>query len=116
LDPQELAAIEGKPAAGELWILVRPDYVLGAVDLATLRNFNARLDRASRGFAATPFGLRLEQAYTDGVTTLAAADLQKILSQVPPGTKQGQMSLQRSGYSDVKYLVWEHTRVAGQAV
>jgi hypothetical protein len=116
LDPEELAGTEGKPAAGELLILVRPDYVVAALDLATLRNFNARLDRVNRGFVATPFGHRVEQAYASGVTTLAAADLQKILSQVPPGNKQDQMYLQRSGYADMKYLVWEHTSVGGQAV
>ncbi len=116
LDPKDLAAIESKPAAGELMILVRPDYVVGALDLATLRNFNARLDQASRGFAATPFGRRVEQAYTGGVTILGAADLQKILSQIPLGTKQDQMPFQRSGYADMKYLVWEHKSVAGQAI
>jgi type IV pilus assembly protein PilA len=116
LDPQELATVESKPAAGELMILVRPDYVVGALDLATLRNFNTRLDRAGRGFVTTPFGHRVEEAYAGGVTTLAAADLQKILSQVPSGSKQDQMYLQRSGYADMKYLVWEHNRVEGQAI
>jgi type II secretory pathway pseudopilin PulG len=116
LDPKELAAIEGKPAAGELLILVRPDYVVGTLDLATLRNFNARLDLASRGFAATPFGRKVDQAYIGGVTILGAADLQKVLSQVPPGMKQDQMPFQRSGFADMKYLVWEHKSVAGQAV
>jgi type II secretory pathway pseudopilin PulG len=116
LDPQELATVESKPAAGELMILVRPDYVVGALDLATLRNFSSRLDRAGRGFVTTPFGHRVEEAYAGGVTTLAAADLQKILSQVPSGSKQDQMYLQRSGYADMKYLVWEHNSVEGQAI
>jgi hypothetical protein len=116
LEPQELAAMKGKPTAGELMILVRPDYVVGALDLAMLRNFNARLDRASRGFVATPFGHRIEQGYAGGVTILGAADLQKILSQVPLGTKQDQLPFQRSGFADMKYLVWEHNSVAGQAV
>jgi len=116
MNPQELEAMKGKPAAGDLLILVRPDYVVGAQDLATLRKFNARLDLASRGFVATPFGHRVEQAYTGGVTTLAAADLQKILSQVPPGTNQDKMLFQRSGFADMKYLVWEHSKLNGQAV
>ncbi len=116
LDPQELAAMESKPATGELMILVRPDYLVVAMDLATLRNFNARLDRASRGFVATPFGHRIEQGYAGGITILGAADLQKILSQVPPGTKQDQLPFQRSGFADMKYLVWEHNSVSGQAV
>jgi len=76
LDSQELAASETKPAAGDLLILVRPDFVVGALDLATLRKFNSRLDQGSRRFVATSFGHRVDQAYAGGVTMLAAADLQ----------------------------------------
>src|SRR6266403_1177903 len=116
LDPQELAGAKDGGPAEELLILVRPDYVAGALDLATLRGFNARLDRGGRGLVSTPFGQRLVQGYEGGVTILAAADLHKILSQVPPGTEQNQMTLQRSGFADLKYLVWEHKRMAGQEV
>ena len=116
LDPQELVAAETKPAAGDLLILVRPDFVVGALDLATLRKFNSRLDQASRGFVATPFGHRVDQAYAGGVTMLAAADVQKILSKVPRAPNTDQMTLQRSGFSDMKFLVWEHTRLNGQTV
>jgi type II secretory pathway pseudopilin PulG len=116
LDPQELAAAKDARPADELLVLVRPDYVVGALDLATLRSFNARLDRRTRGYVATPLGQRVAQAYEGGVTVLAAADVHKILNQVPPGTKQEQMTLQRTGFADMKYLVWEHKKVAGQEV
>jgi type II secretory pathway pseudopilin PulG len=116
LDTQQLAAAETKPASGDLLILVRPDFVVGALNLATLRKFNSRLDQASRGFVATPFGHRVEQAYAGGVTMLAAADLQKLLSKVPQAPNTDQMTLQRSGFSDMKYLVWDHTRLNGQTV
>jgi hypothetical protein len=116
LDPQELAGAKDGGPAEELLILVRPDYVVGALDLATLRGFNARLDRSGRGLVSTPFGQRVVQGYEGGVTILAAADLHKILSKVPPGTEQNQMTLQRSGFADLKYLVWEHKSVAGQEV
>jgi hypothetical protein len=53
--------------------------------------------------------------YEGGVTLLAAADLQRILKQVPPDAKQN-ANFQRSGFADVKYLVWEHKDVAGQSV
>ena len=84
LDLQELATAEDRRPAEELVVLVRPDFVVGALDLSTLRSFNARLDWNSRAFASTPFGQRVAQAYEGGTTILAAADLHKILNQVPP--------------------------------
>jgi type II secretory pathway pseudopilin PulG len=116
LGPQDLATAEDPSPVPELVVLVRPDFVVGAFDLATLRSFNARLDRDSRGFASTPFGQRVARSYEGGATTLGAADLHKILSQVPPGTTQNQMTLQRTGFADVKYLVWDRKNVGGQSV
>ena len=116
LDPQQLAAAETKPAAGDVLILVRPDFVVAALNLATLRKFNSRLDQGSRGFVATPFGRKVDQAYAGGVTMLAAADIQKILSKVAQTPNSDQMTLQRSGFSDMKFLVWDHTRLNGQTV
>jgi hypothetical protein len=116
LDPQQLAVAETKPAAGDLLILVRPDFVVAALNLATLRAFNSHLDQMSRGFVTTPFMHRVERAYAGGVTMLAAADLQKLLSKVPQAPNADQMTLQRSGFSDMKFLVWDHTRLNGQAL
>lgn len=116
LDTQELATAKDGGPPEELKLLVRPDFVVGALDLATLRTFNARLDRGSRGFASTPFGQRIAQGYQGGVTVLAAADLHKILSQVPPGNPQSQKTFQASGFADMKYAVWEHKKVASQGV
>jgi TonB family protein len=115
LDVTELATANDTQPAEQLVILVRPDFVVGASDIAALRSFNARLDRGSREFASTPFGLRLAQAYQGGTTVAAGADLQKILNQIPPGTDQSQMIFQRTGFADMKYLVWEHKSLAGQA-
>jgi hypothetical protein len=117
LDPQELAAAkdQDKGAPNDLLVLVRPDFVVAALDVATLRNCNARIDSHSRKFAATPFGQRIAKEYEGGVTLLAAADLHRILEQAPAEMKQN-MNLQRSGFADVQYLVWERKRVSGQAV
>jgi len=112
LEPQELATAEAPPAKEPL-VLVRPDYVVATLDLATLRSFNARLDRHSRDFALTPFGQRVAHAYEGGATVLAAADLHKIMSQLPQGTPRDQMILQRTGFADVQYFVWEHRNSAG---
>jgi len=116
LDLQELAAAKETKPSEELLILVRSDFVVGALDVATLRKFNVRLEGKSRGFAGTPFGQRIVQEYKGGVTVLAAADLQTILKQVPPGPPQEQMTFQRSGFADMKYLVWAHKSVGGQEV
>src|SRR5277367_3510349 len=100
LDLKELATAEDKSATEELLVLVRPDFVVAATDVATLRNFNARLAQGGGGFVATPFGERIQQEYRGGVTILSATDVHKILSQVPQGTKEAQRSLQRSGFAD----------------
>ena len=114
-DVPELATAKDTLTAEQMAILVRPDFVVGAGDVATLRSFNALLDHNSREFASTPFGQRLVQAYEGGTTVVAGADLQKILNQIPPGNDQSQMIFQRTGFADMKYLVWEHKNAAGQA-
>jgi type IV pilus assembly protein PilA len=119
LDLQELATATetgpGPTGAQKPVVLVRPDLVVGAGDLASLRRFNAQLQARSHEFVSSPFGKRVAEEYRGGLTTLAAADLGKILSQSPPATRQN-ASLQRSGFADVKYWVWDHKNVAGQKV
>jgi type IV pilus assembly protein PilA len=115
LDPQELAAAKDGGTPKQLAVLVRPDYVVAAVDLPTLRSFNARLDSRTRDFASTSFGQRIVKEYEGGVTALVGADLQKLLNQVPSIAK-GNANFQHSGFADVKYLVWDHKSVAGQTI
>src|ERR1700693_567331 len=115
LDPQELTPEVGRPAY-EPVVLVRPDFVVAGLGSDSLRIFSARLDHGSRDFVSTPFGQRAIQAYQGGATLLGAVDLHQILSQVPSGNKDDQITLQRTGFADMKYLVWEHKRVNGQSV
>ena len=114
LDPQELAAAKDTGPTQEPVILVRPDYIVGALDVATLRKFNARLDRGGREFVSTPFGQRVAKGYEGSVTVLAGADLHKILSLAPTGNPQSELTFQHSGFADMKYLVWRHSNVNGQ--
>ncbi len=116
LDLKELATAKDLGTAQELMALVRPDFVVAALDLAILRSFNARLDRGSPQFASTPFGQRLAQAYQSGAEVLAAADLQKVLKQVPTGTEQSQMIFQRTRFADMKSFVWERKSVTGHTL
>ena len=71
-------------------MLVRPDYVVAAMDLATLREFNAGLASHNGEFVSTPFGQRIAKEYGAGVTLLAAADLHKIVDQAPPDAQAEQ--------------------------
>lgn len=114
LDQQELAAATGGGPPQAPIVLVRPDFAVAAMSLATLRSFNDRLDRRNREFPSTAFGQRVMQEYQGGVTMLGAADLQKILSQAPPSKQTA--TFQQSGFADMKYLVWENKRVGGKSV
>jgi hypothetical protein len=115
-DAQGLAAAESKGHSDDLMVLVRTDFVLAASDLTTLRNFNARLDQQGDARAnSAEFKEGLAREYAGGVTILGSADLHRLLSQLPPGAKQSESSLQRSGLGDVKYLVWVRKSADGQA-
>ena len=115
MEVQELATAKEKRKSEDLLILVRPDFVVGALDVDTLRRFNGRLDKGITEFASTAFGQRLTQAYEGGLTVVAAADLRQIVNQLPI-EKQNQNLFERTGFKDAKYLVWEHHTVDGQAI
>lgn len=109
--------LNSKPGANQsLTVLVRPDFVIAATDIAVLRSFNARLLDPNHAFAASAFGQRLLQEYQGGVSLLAAADIQKILSQKPLGPNTNDKKFQDSGFADMKYAVWKNTKANGQSV
>jgi type IV pilus assembly protein PilA len=113
LDMQELATAKEKGTAGEFTVLVRPDFVVASMDLATLRRCNERIVANKKGFPNTEFAKRMKKEYDGGVTMLGAADLQSLLAQMPPQVRQDD-SFQRSGFADVKYFVWEHKTAGGK--
>jgi type II secretory pathway pseudopilin PulG len=45
---------------------------------------------------------------------VAGADLQAMVKLIPFGTEQNQKLFQRTGFADVKYVVWDHKSVAGK--
>lgn len=104
--PAQLLATTKQPLHKPLMVLVRPDYMVAAADLKTLKGINTQLSHGGAGFTATPFGQRLVQAYQGSVGVLLGVNLQPVLSQIPKsGT--GQSALDQSGFSDVKFLVIE---------
>ena len=126
-DPQDLAKAKDTVTSNDLVILVRPDFVVAATDVTALRSFSARLDRKDQDFASTPFGQRLTEAYASGTSGVGGVDLQAVVKQFLPGltdpasSKAGSMTaqnvklFQRSGFADVKYLIWQQKFVEGHA-
>jgi type IV pilus assembly protein PilA len=115
VNAQELATAKDKPGPQSVTVLLRPDFVIAGSDLATLRSFNDHLESSDRSFVSSPFGQRVVKEYRNNVTLLGAADLQKILAQSSPATKQS-AALQKSGFADVQYLTWEHATPHGTGV
>jgi type IV pilus assembly protein PilA len=113
LGPEDLSSGGDAGPKNQLVMLVRPDFFIAAADMATLREFNARLaDR--REFGTTAFGQRVTQEYRDGVTVLAAADLHRVVEASPTGSPSA--TFEKSGFADVQYLVWDHKTVDGKRV
>ncbi len=107
LDAQELATAKDLDAEQQAVILVRPELMAIAGDLTTLRNFNSRLDHNTQEFASTEFGQRIAQTYEGGASVIGALDMQKVLKQIPVSDAASPL-FQRSGFADLRYLVWEH--------
>lgn len=117
LDPQSLATAEIKAPTEELLVLVRADFVVASSDIATLRDFNKRLDlHGSKGDSPSAFQQRIGKEYAGGVSTLAGADLHRILGELPPIAQREIAPLERNGFGDLKYLVWDRKSVDGQTV
>ncbi len=104
--PAQLLATTKQPAHKPLMVLVRPDYMVAAADLKTLKGINTQLSHGGAGFTATPFGQRLVQAYPGSVGVLLGVNLQPVLSQISKSGKD-QAALDQSGFSDVKFLIIE---------
>ena len=115
VDAQELAAID-HVAKDELVILARPDFIVATTDLAGLREFNGNLDHPAAQFPSTAFGQRILQSYQIGISTIGAADLEAFMERMPKPGAAGQLLLQRFGFDDLKYFVWEHHDIAGHTL
>src|SRR5205807_1598811 len=109
LDEQELMTATAPPKGEKMFILVGSDLVVAAPTLEALRDFTARAKRGSGGFASTPFGQRLTQAYTEGAGLLIGADLEQMTSRAQAGMKRESQraAFERSGFSDVRFLIAE---------
>ena len=113
LDPQQLQTstdhAEQAPVA-----LVRQDVIVVGFNTASLRDFNAQLDKGPASFPTTVLGKRLMQSYQAGTNMLAAADLQNLLTLVPQNPPQTRVMLEKSGFFDMKYAVMD-SKLAGKS-
>jgi hypothetical protein len=113
-DPQQLAtAAEGKSHAPA--VLVRPDYVAFGLSLAPLREFNAQLDQRGPSFASRALGQRLTSSYRQGTNTLIGVDLHQLIDFIPVTKAQNRAMLEKTGLTDVNYLVMNSTLSANTA-
>jgi hypothetical protein len=65
---------------------------------------SAQLDAGATQFAATDFGQRILNVYSQGAETLVAANLGQILNSTHAQQQESKV-LQNSGFNDIKYLI-----------
>ena len=111
VDPQALATITGKEPA----ILIRQDLVIMGFSASSLRAFNTQLDDNGAKFAASPLGQRLARSYKGSVSSVFGMDAQKLIGLIPPAQAQALAILEKSGFSDARYIVSENRLTGGKS-
>lgn len=103
VDPQSLSSL----AAGErgMIMLVRQNMLVVGGDAASVHQMSAQLDAGATQFAATDFGQRILNVYSQGTETLVAANLGQILNSSSHTDQQESKVFQNSGFNDIKYLI-----------
>jgi len=102
VDPHSLSSL----AAGErgMIMLVRQNMLVVGGDAASVHQMSAQLDAGATQFAATDFGQRILNVYSQGTETLVAANLGQILNSTHTQQQESKV-LQNSGFNDIKYLI-----------
>ncbi len=102
VDQQSLSSL----AVGErgMIMLVRQNMLVVGGDAASVQQMSAQLDAGATQFAATDFGQRILNVYSQGTETVVAANLGQILN-ASHTQQQDSAVLRNSGFNDVKYLI-----------
>jgi FecR protein/Putative zinc-finger len=102
VDQQSLSSL----AVGErgMIMLVRQNMLVVGGDAASVQQMSAQLDAGATQFAATDFGQRILNVYSQGTETVVAANLGQILN-ASHSQQQESKALQNSGFNDIKYLI-----------
>lgn len=86
------------------------DVLAASLDMTRLRVLQSVRHGAANPFTSEPFHASLAQAYSEGVSWLAAVDLDHILGTAAARARQNgrsEATLQRSGFADARYLIAE---------
>src|SRR5580704_3955398 len=102
VDPQSLSSL----AAGEhgMIMLVMQNMLVVGGDATSVQRMSAQLDAGTTQFAATDFGQRILNVYSQCAETLVAANLGQILNSTHAQQQESKV-LQNSGFNDIKYLI-----------
>ena len=112
VDPQSLSSL----TAGErgMIMLVRQNMLVVGGDSASVQQMSAQLDSGATQFAATDFGQRILNVYSQGTETLVAANIGQILNSSHAEQHESNV-LQNSGFNDIKYLIATRGQGSSQA-
>ena len=112
VDPQSLSSL----AAGErgMIMLVRQNMLVVGGDPASVQQMSSQLDAGATQFAATDFGQRILNVYSQGTETLIAANIGQILSSSHAQQHESNVLL-NSGFNDIKYLIATRGQGSSQA-
>lgn len=112
VDPQSLSSL----TAGErgMIMLVRQNMLVVGGDSASVQQMSAQLDAGATQFAATDFGQRILNVYSQGTETLIAANIGQILNSTHTEQHESNV-LQNSGFNDIKYLIATRGQGSSQA-
>ena len=102
LDQQSLSSL-GADQRGMI-MLVRQNMLVVGGDAASVQQMSAQLDAGGTQFAATDFGQRILNVYSQGTETVVAANLGQILNAAHSQQQESKV-LQNSGFNDIKYLI-----------
>src|SRR5580692_9738111 len=102
VDSQSLSSL----TTGErgMIMLVRQNMLVVGGDATSVQEMSAQLDAGTTQFAATDFGQRILNVYSQGTETLVAANLGQILNSTHAEQHESS-ALQNSGFNDIKYLI-----------
>jgi hypothetical protein len=112
-DPQQLASASEKGKSAAPVVLLRPDYIAIGLSVESLREFNSRIDHGGPGLTSTALGQRLARSYQGGASTVLGLDLHKLVGLIPVTKPHDREVLEKTGLTDVSYLVSESTISAG---